>query len=137
MAANLSLLTNHSSLLNPVALVIEQPFLAPQPTAVSAKRAVSADHAMTRNDDADHVCAVRTTNRPASVFVSQAFRHPRIRASLPFGNRLQDFPGPQLERRTNRCELNIELEVFAGEVIGQLRPDCFQMLMFSRHYVCS
>src|SRR5439155_26640612 len=111
ITVNLSLLTSHISLLNPVALVIEQPFLAPYPTAVSAKRAVSADHSMTRNDDADHICAVRTTNRPARVFISQAFRHPRIRACFSFGNRLQDFPGSQLERRTNRCQLNIELEV--------------------------
>src|SRR5213079_440161 len=114
-----------------------QPFLAPQPAAVSAQRSVGADHAVTRNDNADHVCAVRTADSPARVFISQAFRHPGIRACFACGNRLQNFPGPQLKLRTNWRQWNIELEVFAGEIIGQLRTDCFQMPMFSRHYICS
>ena len=92
---------------------------------------------MTRNDDADHVCAVRPADSPARVFISQPFRHPGIRACFADGNRLQNFPGPQLKLRTKRREWNIELEVFAGKVIGQLRMDCFQMPMFSRHYICS
>src|SRR6266496_388445 len=126
-------LRQSSFVLRHLLLMLEQPFLAPQTAAVSAQGAVSADHAVTRDDNADHVRAVRAANCSTRVFISQALRHPGIRACFAYGNRLQNLPSPQLKRRTNRRQWNIELQIFTREVIGQLRTDRFQMPMFSRH----
>src|SRR4029078_3864922 len=43
----------------------------------------------------------------------------------------------QLKRRANRGQRNVELQVFAREIIGQLRTDCFKVLVFSGDYICS
>ena len=57
-------------------LVLEQPFLAPQTTTISTQRAVSANDAMTRNDDTNHVRPIRAANGASRVFVPEAFGHP-------------------------------------------------------------
>src|SRR5438874_957515 len=108
-------------------------------------RASRRRHTRSLRDWSSDVCssdllenfAVDSRRRNTLVFISKAFRHPGIRACFAYGNRLQNFPSPHLKLRTNRRQWNIELEAFAGEVIGRLRTDCFQMPMFSRHYICS
>src|SRR6266550_2763985 len=68
------------SLAHKTPLVIEQPFLAPQPAAVTAQRTVGANDAMTRNNDADHVLAIGPAHRATHLDITEFFRHPRIRA---------------------------------------------------------
>ena len=86
----------HHSLVTflPTPLMVEQPFLSPQSTAVAAERAIRANDAMTRNHDANHVRAVRATDGATRVLVSEPSRHPRIRTRFADRNRTQNFPGP-------------------------------------------
>src|SRR6201981_2825159 len=76
----------------PATLMIEQPFLAPQTAAVSAERAVGSNHAMTWNDDANHVRSIGATNCATRVFIAEAPGHPRIGTRFANWNRLQDLP---------------------------------------------
>ena len=69
-------MSRDGSLLLVAPLVIEQPLLPPQSAAVTAKCAIGADDAMTRDDDANHVRAVRAANSPARIYIAEAFRHP-------------------------------------------------------------
>jgi hypothetical protein len=50
--------------------VIEQPFLAPQTAAVPAERSVGSNHPMARDDDANHVRAIRATNCATRIFIA-------------------------------------------------------------------
>src|SRR4029079_98015 len=59
-------------------LMIEQPFLAPQTAPISAEGPVGSNDAVTRDDDANHVRAIRATNCATRIFVAQSFCHPRI-----------------------------------------------------------
>jgi hypothetical protein len=89
--------------------VIEQPFLAPQTATVSAERPVGSNDAMARDDDANHVRAIRATNCATRIFIAQALCHPRIRTRFANWNRLQDFPSAQLEFRADRSQRNLKL----------------------------
>jgi len=66
--------------LHPTSLVIEQPFLAPQSTAVPAQRAIRANNPVTRDNDANHVRAVCAAGCAARVFVPEFLCHPGIGA---------------------------------------------------------
>src|SRR5205085_6847768 len=116
-------------------LVIEQPLLAPQAAAVTAQRAVSANDAVARNDDANHVRAIRATNRPAGVFVAKPFRHPGIRPRLADRDRPQDFPRAQLKRRADGRQRDIELQLSAGEIIAELLASGCEMPMLAGHNI--
>jgi hypothetical protein len=60
----------------PPPLVIEQPLFAPQSTAIAAERSVGANDAMTRNDNANHVCAIGASDSASGVAVAKTLRHP-------------------------------------------------------------
>src|SRR5437016_10586098 len=98
------------SLFLPSSLVIEQPFLAPQSTAITAQRAIRANDAMARNHDANHVCAVRATDGATRVLISELSRHPRIGTRFAHRNRTQNFPGPPLKGRPDWRQRNVELQ---------------------------
>ena len=108
-------------------LVIEQPFLAPQTAAVPAERAIRSNHPMARDDDANHVRAIRATNCATRIFIAQALCHPRIRTRFANWDRLQDFPSAQLEGGPDRSQRNFELQLLAGEIVPELRTDGFKM----------
>ena len=91
--------------------VIEQPFLAPQTATVPAERTVGSNHPMARDDDANHVGAIRATNCATRIFIAQALCHPRIRTRFANWNRLQDFPRAQLEGGSDRSQRNFELQL--------------------------
>src|SRR5262249_61420704 len=74
--------------LYPPLLMVEQPFLPPQTAAVPAERPVSSNHAVARDDDANHVSAIRATDCTTRIFISQAFCHPRIRTRFSNWNLL-------------------------------------------------
>src|SRR5438128_958852 len=82
--------------------VIEEPFLTPQPAAIAAESPVGSNHAVARDDDANHVRAIRATNCATRIFIAQAPCHPRIRTRFANRNRLQDFPSAQLEGGPDR-----------------------------------
>src|SRR3954454_6959899 len=81
------------------ALVLEQPFLAPESAAVTAQRSVRADDAVTRNDEAKHVRAIGAPDRAACSGNSESIRHPGIRPRIGGRNAAQRFPCAQLEIR--------------------------------------
>jgi hypothetical protein len=56
--------------------VIQEPFLPPQTTSITAEGSVGTNDSVTWNDNANHVRAVRTANRSARIFIAEAFRHP-------------------------------------------------------------
>src|SRR5947208_15677511 len=117
--------------------VIEQPLLAPQTTAVPAERAIGANHAMARDDDANHVRSIRATNCATRIFIAQALCHPRIRTRFANRNRLQDFPRAQLEGGSDRSQRNFKVQLLAGEVVPELRADGFEVPMFPWHDICA
>ena len=57
-------------------LVIEQPFLAPQAAAIAAESSIGTNDTMARDDDANHVGAIRAANRATRIFITQALCHP-------------------------------------------------------------
>src|SRR5215211_9360681 len=117
--------------------VIEQPFLAPQTAAVPAERPVGSNHAVTRDDYANHVRAVRATNCATRIFIAQALCHPRIRTGFANWNRLQDCPCAQLERGSDRSQRNFKLQLLACEILPELGTDRFEMPMFPGHDICA
>src|SRR6266487_1589634 len=119
----LSPFANHRSLFTPplpLPLVFEQPLLPPEPAAVSAEGAIGADDAVTGNDDANHVCAVRSPDSAACSGITHAFCHPGIGARFTSRNGTQDFPIAELKFGANRSQRQIELDILAGEIISQL-----------------
>src|SRR4029077_20645993 len=124
------LITTRRSTARMAPFVIEQPFLAPQTAAVPAERAVGSNHPMARDDDANHVGAIRATNCATRIFIAQALCHPRIRARFANWNRLQDFPSAQLEGGSDRSQWHFELQLLAGEIVPKLRTDGFEIPMF-------
>src|SRR6266404_114070 len=131
------LVTHHYSLCRAAPFVIEQPFLAPPSAAVTAQRAIRPDNAVARDYDANHVRAVCATNCAARIFISQALRHPRIRASFPHRDGPKDFPGTQLKVRSDRRQRNIKLQIFAGKIITELLARRCEVRMLTRHDVGS
>jgi hypothetical protein len=121
----------------PASLVIEQPLLAPQAAAVPAERPVGSNDTMARDDDANHVRAVRATNRASRIFITQTNCHPGIRTRFADRNRLQDLPRTQLEGRSNRSQRNFKLQLLAGEIILQLETNSLEIPMFPGHYICA
>ena len=107
-------------------LVIEEPFLAPQTAAVPAERAVGANNAVARDDDANHVRAIRATNCATRIFIAQALCHPRIRTRFANWNRLQDFPRAQLKGRSDRSQRNFKLQLLAGEIVSRVANERFR-----------
>src|SRR5438094_470284 len=93
--------------------VIEQPFLAPQSTAVAAQRSIRSNDAMTRNNDADHVLAVGATDCASHLDIAELFCHPGIGTRLANRNGTQKFPRSKLKRRSNRRQRQIEGETFS------------------------
>src|SRR5262249_18423634 len=128
------LITSH---FYPPSLVIEQPFLAPQTAAVAAERAISANDAVARDDDADHVRSIRATNCPTRIFIAQTLCHPRIRTRLADWNRLQDLPRAQLKGRSDRSQRNFELQLLASEIILQLGTNTIEISMLPGHDICA
>src|SRR4029453_1987242 len=131
------LITTRLSTTRVAPFVIEQPFLAPQSAAVPAERPVGSNHPMARDDDANHVRAIRATNCATRIFIPQALCHPRIRTRFAYWNRLQDSPSAQLEGGSDRSQRNFELQLLAGEIVPELRTDGFEIPMFPRHDICA
>src|SRR5436190_1951937 len=125
------------SLCRAAPFVIEQPFLAPQSAAVTAQRAIRPNNAVARDHDANHVRAVCATNCAPRIFISQALRHPRIRASFPHRDGPKDFPGTQLKVRSDRRQRNIKLQIFAGKIITELLAHRCEVRMLARHDIGS
>src|SRR5437016_374721 len=117
--------------------VIEQPLLAPQTTAVPTERAIGANHALARDDDANHVRSIRATNCATRIFIAQALCHPRIRTRFANRDRLQNFPRAQLEGGSHRSERNFKLQLLARKVTAQLGTDYFKIPMFPGHDICA
>src|SRR5437016_695143 len=90
---------------------------------------------MTGNDNGEHVRAIRAADGATRVRNAETLRHPRIRTRLRHGYRAQDLPGPHLEVRSDRCERNVECEIFAGEISSELRADRVEVTMLARHNV--
>ena len=67
------LITTRLSTTRVTPFVIEQPFLAPQTATVPTEGAIGADDAVARNDDANHVRAIRATNCAPRIFVANRF----------------------------------------------------------------
>src|SRR6188474_3087201 len=91
---------------------------------------------MARDYDANHIRAIRATNRATRIFIAQTLCHPRIRTRFANWNRLQYLPRPQLKGRSNRRQWNVKLELLAGEVIFQLGTNTIEIPMFPRHDIC-
>src|ERR1700680_1219865 len=111
--------------------MVEQPFLAPQSTAITAERAIGANDAMTWDDDAHHVFAIGATDRATHLNIAQSLCHPGIGSRFTQRNRAQGFPCAKLKRRSHRRQGDIELEILSGEIIGQLRSDRIEMSMLA------
>src|SRR5947208_13187924 len=88
---------------------------------------------MTRNDNANHVRAVRTANRAARIFIAESLRHPGIRTRFADSNLLQNFPGAQLKWRPDRRQRNVELQVLARKIISKLLAGCREVAMLARN----
>ncbi|HEY1583341.1 MAG TPA: hypothetical protein VGF73_09620 [Chthoniobacterales bacterium] len=112
--------------------MIEQPLLPPEPSAVTAKRTIGADHAMAGNDDAHHVRAVRAADGAARSGAAELLGHPGIGARLREWNRAQHLPGAHLEVGADGRERDSKIEIFAGKIIAQFFANPVEITMFAR-----
>src|SRR5690349_21493231 len=101
-------------------LVLEQPALARQAAAVAGQRAVRADHAMARHDDADRVAAVRQADGARTVRAADALGQLAVALGRAIRNVEQRAPHALLEFGADRVERDREAAQLAGEVRAQL-----------------
>src|SRR5262249_13670337 len=102
-------------------LMVEQPLLAPQSAAVAGERAVGADYAMTRNDEAQRVVAVRASYSAHGGRTPDGGSDFRVRARGAWRNREQRVPDRALERRSAHDERRLEAQRSAPQILPQLR----------------
>ena len=87
----------------PAALMVEEPGLSFESTAVAGERSRRPDHPVTGDDDRDRVGAVGGADGARGARRSQRFRDRAIARRLPGRNRAQRQPHLFLERRRPAC----------------------------------
>ena len=101
-------------------LMLQQPFLSPQPPGITGKASVTADHPVTGYDDGHGVLAIGVTHRPYRPGVSKPLGDILVRNGMPEGNAGNFLPHPQLKLRAGKIEVQVELLKGAIEIGVQL-----------------
>ena len=107
---------------------MEQELLAVESSAESGQLSVRADYPMARNDHCDRIRTAGCSDRPRQRFVSERFGKRTVAPRLTIRDFLEEFPDRTLELVARRSEFDIEVLSLAGEILVELRDDCFESL---------
>lgn len=124
-------------------LVLQKPFLAPDPAIIAGEGAALANHAVAGNEDRYGVVSVGVSNSPAGLHVTYGRRYLLIGTGFPIGNAAKRIPDLPVELGSLRGKVQLKGFSLSGKVFVKLRdalPDnrvgIFRSPFFAEPYCC-
>jgi len=95
-------------------------FLVRKAAPKTGQASIAADHAVARNNDGNGIAAIRKSHRAHRLRIPNLLRELRIRYGFAIRNCPQADPYTELKLRSLRCQGQIKLLQFSGEIRLQL-----------------